>query len=143
MQNHTIRKAVEEDTDSWRLCIDNAYARYNSIIDDLPDVSEGCEEDIANKRVWLAVDGDIILGGVVLVASDDHLKLANLAVHPDHCGKGIGKSLIRFSEEETLRQGFRLLNLNTHAGMPGNIALYLHLGWRETARLENTVSMSK
>jgi ribosomal protein S18 acetylase RimI-like enzyme len=120
-----------------------AYAQYAERITDLPSVSEGCAEDIANNQVWVAVQGDEVVAGLVLVAGDGFMKLANLSVHPDHGGKGLGRKLIELSEREAKRQGFSEIRLNTHVDMPENVRLYQHLGWAEVSRSGNTVSMKK
>ena len=71
------------------------------------------------------------------------MKLANLAVHPNHGGKGIGRKLTELSELEAKRQGYDEMRLNTHIAMPENVQLYEHLGWEEVSRSSNTVSMRK
>ncbi len=71
------------------------------------------------------------------------MKLANLAVHPDHSGKGLGRKLIELAAREAKRQGYTELRLNTHVDMPNNVRLYEHLGWIEISRNTNTVSMKK
>lgn len=124
-------------------CIDAAYAQYAGRIPDLPSVSDGCADDIANNQVWVAVQGDEVIAGLVLVAGDGFMKLANLAVHPDHGGKGLGRKLIELSEREARLQGLSEMRLNTHVDMPENIKLYQHFGWAEVSRSENTVSMKK
>lgn len=142
-QRISIRRADISDAPSLASCIDAAYAQYAGRIKDLPPVSEGCAEDISGNQVWVAVDGDEIVGGLVMVLRVNHIKLANLAVRPDHAGRGIGKKLIELAEHEALRRGFAEMRLNTHAGMTENIALYGHLGWEEIARDGNTVAMRK
>ncbi len=124
-------------------CIDAAYAKYAQRISDLPKVSEGCAEDIADNQVWVAEQGDEIIAGLVLIAGDGFIKLANLAVHPDHGGRGLGRKLIELAEAEARRQGFDEMRLNTHVDMPENVRLYEHLGWVEVSRSTNTVSMTK
>ncbi len=138
-----IRPARPTDAGALAACIDAAYARYAGQIADLPPVSEGCAEDIAVNQVWIAVQDGTVVAGLILVAGDAFMKLANLAVHPDHAGRGLGSRLVRLAESEAGRQGFREMRLNTHAGMPGNIRLYRHLGWAEVSRSGNTVSMKK
>ena len=78
-----------------------------------------------------------------MIPGDGFMKLANLAVHPDHGGKGLGRSLIELSEREATRQGFDEMRLNTHVDMPDNVQLYQHLGWVEVSRNGNTVFMKK
>ncbi len=138
-----IRPAKTADAPALAACIDAAYARYTDRISDLPSVSEGLAEDIADNQVWVAVQGDEVIAGLVLVAGDGFLKLANLAVHPAHAGKGLGRKLIALSENEAKRQGYDEMRLSTHVDMPENIRLYQHLGWVELSRSANTVSMKK
>ena len=109
----------------------------------MPSVSDGCAEDITSNQVWVAVQGDKIIAGLFLVPQDGFMKLANLAVHPSHGSKGIGRKLIELSENEAKRQGFDEMRLNTHVDMPENIQLYQHFGCAEASRRENTVSMKK
>jgi ribosomal protein S18 acetylase RimI-like enzyme len=109
----------------------------------MPSVSDGCAEDIASNQVWVAVQDDQIVAGLVLVAGDGVMKLANLAVHPDYGGKGLGRKLIEHSECEAKRQAFSEMRLNTHVDMPENVRLYQHLGWTEVSRSDYTVSMKR
>ncbi|MEP1699207.1 MAG: GNAT family N-acetyltransferase [Paracoccaceae bacterium] len=109
----------------------------------MPAVSDGCAEDIVTNQVWVAVNGDEVVAGLVLIARDGFMKLANLAVHPDHAGKGLGRELITLAERETKRQGYVEMRLNTHVDMPENVRLYQRLGWAEVSRSGSTVSMAK
>lgn len=138
-----IRRALLADADALASCIDAAYARYAKSIPDLPPVSDGCREEIAKNQVWVAVESDEIIGGLFLVAQDGAMKLANVAVHPDHGGKGLGREFMTLAESETKKQGYDELRLNTHTAMPENVRLYTHLEWEEVSRDGNTVSMRK
>ncbi len=143
MSKSLIRLANPSDAGGLAACIDAAYARYGEHIADLPAVSAGIGEDIADNQVWVMQEAGSVVAGLVLVAQPDHLKLANLAVHPAHGGKGIGRQLIALAEQEAVRQGYREMRLVTHVSMPENVALYSHLGWEETARTGNSVLMRK
>ena len=138
-----IRRAQPLDVDALVACIEQAYAQYTDRITDLPAVADGCGEDIKSNHVWVAVEGDQIIGCVVLIPGDGFLKFANLAVHPDQRGQGLGRRLIDFSEWQAKSQGFSEMRLTTHAAMPENIKLYSHLGWYETGRAGNSVFMKK
>lgn len=91
-QNPVIRPAHATDARALAACIDAAYAQYAERISDMPTVSDWCSEDIANKQIWVAVQGDEVVAGLALIASDGFMKLANLAVHPDHGGMAWGAS---------------------------------------------------
>ena len=143
MAGWTIRPAVAEDTVPLETCIDAAYAGYRARIKDLPRVSEGIADDIRTNLVWVAELDQEIVGGLILALGTDHAVLANLAVHPDAGGMGIGRGLIEQAEAECREQRKAELRLSTHVAMPENISLYRHLGWEETARSGNKVTMAK
>jgi GNAT superfamily N-acetyltransferase len=131
------------DAASLKACIDAAYLKYVQHIADLPPVSEGCADDIAMNQVWVSTQADIVIAGMILIPSNGFLKLANLAVHPDHAGKGIGRAMLELADQEAKQQGFSEMQLSTHTQMPENVQMYQHMGWKEIDRQGNTVSMRK
>ncbi|NKB53045.1 MAG: GNAT family N-acetyltransferase [Rhizobiaceae bacterium] len=143
MTEPTIRKAIPEDVPQIVACIDAAYEIYSRSIADLPPVSAGLDEDIITNQVWVLDLNGSTIGVLVLVVGDGFMKLANLAVHPDHGGKGLGRALIEHGEREALQQGFSEMRLNTHADMTATQRLYQRLGWIETGRKGATVMMNK
>ena len=50
---------------------------------------------------------------------------------------------MELAENEASKQGFCELRLNTHVDMPGNVQLYTYLGWEESGRNGNKISMRK
>ena len=138
-----IRRAVASDAAGFARCLDAAYLRYRTRIPDLPDMSQGCAEEIADHQVWVVEHQNSIVAGLVLKPKDTFMMLANIAVSPEFAGRGIGRSLMDLCEDETARQGFASMRLNTHAGMSENISLYQRLGWTELNRDRTTVSMEK
>ena len=82
----------------------------------------------------LPEDSGIIVAIAVLLPKPDHLLLDNVAVRPSRQGRGFGRRLIDFAEEEARRLGFAELRLYTHEKMTENIALYTRLGFVETGR---------
>ncbi len=143
IDNWIIRRARRSDANVLAKCIDEAYAQYANRIPDLPSVSDGCAEEILKNHAWVAVEGNNIIGCLFLVPEDAYLKLANVAVHPDHGGKGLGRKLIALSEKEAKVEGYCEMRLNTHAAMTKNIRFYIQLGWHEIGRNGNTVQMKK
>ncbi len=145
MTNHHwhIRRAHSSDAGALVSCIDAAYAQYKHNIPDLPAVSDGCEEEIAKNRVWVALNEVDLVGCLFLVPDKRFMKLANVAVHPEHSGKGLGRELMKLAEREARNHSADELRLTTHVAMPDNIRLYTRLGWKEVARSGNSVSMTK
>ena len=145
MTDTSIRKARLQDVPDIVACIDAAYERYRQVIADLPPVSAGIKEDITENQVWVVESDGALAGVLVLVVptGEDFIKLANIAVHPDHGGKGLGRLLIDQAIATSRAQGFGEIRLNTHTAMSDNLGLYEHLGWEEIGRSATTVSMSR
>lgn len=141
--NWIIRRAGREDAAALAVSIDAAYEGYAARLADLPAVSDGIVDDIRDNIVWVATLNGKVVGGLVLVRKPDHMVLANVAVAPDAAGRGLGKALIERAEAECRKHGVGELRLTTHSGMPENVAMYGHLGWRETGRSGNKVHMAK
>ena len=137
-----IRKATQSDKEALVKVIDRAYEIYKIELPDLPDVSSGVEDDIADGNVWVAESGGIV-GGVFLTFDKSDAVLTNIAVDPIRSGEGIGKALIAHVQAECKKRGILTLKLATHVKMPENIALYSHLGWVETGREGHKVFMCK
>ena len=143
MKNGTIRKAEPGDSLGLADCFKAAYASYARRIDDLPAMPDDFSEDIANYQVWVAEADSRIAGGLVLIPSEGFMLLANVAVHPDCRGAGLGRELVALAEAEAVRQGYGEMRLATHVDMPENVALYRRLGWDESGRQGNKVTMRK
>ncbi len=103
--NPVLRAAQATDADASAACIDAAYAQYVGRISDMPSVSDGCAEDIASNQVWVAVQDDQIVAGLVLVAGDGALIVANLALHPAHGGYVSARTLSELTDCESSRPG--------------------------------------
>lgn len=143
MSDALIRAATRADADQIRVVVKAAYAPWTKVLPDLPDVSAGIEDDIAAGRVWVAVEGDKVLGTLIGGISAEHWHVANVAVSPDDGGKGIGRSLMEFALAQAKREGVRDMALATHHLMPGNVALYEHLGWQVSGEDGNKVLMRR
>ena len=143
MADWTLRTATLQDAAPLATCIEAAYARYRTCIPDLPRVSEGIADDIRSNLVWVAELDQAVIGGLVMVLKDAYAILANIAVDPNCKGMGVGRGLIDHAEAECRRLKKAELRLSTHVDMPENVALYEHLGWKETERSGNKVKMTK
>ena len=143
MNDWSIRRARPGDADGLGDCLEAAYAEDAARIDGLPSMSEDCAGEIARHLVWVAVAGDTIVGGLVLVPGDGFMMLANVAVHPGQRGSGIGRRLLTLAESEALARGFAEMRLNTHADMRRTVRLYERNGWKRLGRAGKTIAMSK
>ena len=143
MTNWIIRRAKLPEAEILASCIDSAYSVYAGRDIDLPAVSDGIAEDIQSNLVWVAVVGQQIVGVLVFIPREDHAILSNLAVDPSATGSGLGRALLDRAELEARSLGLDRLKLPTHVGIPENMRLYEHLGWRESGRIGSKVHMEK
>ncbi|WP_308443962.1 GNAT family N-acetyltransferase [Leeia speluncae] len=79
-------------------------------------------------------DEDALLGFIVYFPLGNEMRLENVAVDPTVTGRGIGKALIKFCEEEAKRLGLKSIQLYTNEKMTENLSIYPHLGFVEVAR---------
>ena len=145
MRSWTIRKAMVSDAEALAECMHASYMTYASRLDGktLPPMRVDYKEEIRTSPVWIAESDGILVGGLVLMPEKDYMTIANVAVHPQFQGKGLGRGLMEFGEAEAKKQGYSELHLVTHILLTENISLYIHLGWSETDRDEFRVYMRK
>ncbi|MDQ8730684.1 GNAT family N-acetyltransferase [Bradyrhizobium sp. LHD-71] len=126
-----IRKAVKDDEAAIRACAENAYVRYVAAIGRKPaPMVADFASQIAAGHAYVAMDGDDDLQGfIVFFPQEDHMFLENVAVQPAATGRGIGKSLVQFCEDEARRLGLGAVHLYTNEKMTDNLAIYPHLGY--------------
>lgn len=132
-----IRPARAGDLARMQAIVDGAYEKYVARIGKKPGpMLDDYAARIAEGAAWVAELDGRVAGLVVLLAEDDHLLLDNVAVDPAFAGRGLGRALIAFAEDEARRRGFREIRLYTHEKMTENIALYPRLGYEETHRAQ-------
>lgn len=90
------------------------------------------EKAVQRHNVFVLIIGETIVGVLVLVKQQRSILLDNVAVHPDHQGRGLGRQLITLAEQEARNAGFDTLKLYTNELMTENIELYKKLGFVET-----------
>ena len=131
-----IRLANEEDASAIRDCADQAYTQYIARIGQKPaPMVADFEAQIASEQVHVATDNDgVFQGFIVFFPEDQHILLENVAVLPSAAGKGVGKSLIQFCEDEGRRHGFERVLLYTNEKMTENLSIYPRLGYAEVER---------
>ncbi len=128
-----IRKAVIDDSEGLQNCMETAYSFYQSRMEGkrLPPMDEDYSLEIKEFPCWVAEHKGKIVGGLIMMFDDEKASIANIAVHPDFQGQGLGGGLMRFAESIAKKMNFSELHLATHVLLTENISLYLHLGWTE------------
>jgi GNAT superfamily N-acetyltransferase len=131
-----IRGAQPVDRAAVERIVRDAYGIYVERIGKPPGpMLDDYAALIADGVVSVLEDADGTIAAIIVVLpKPDHLLLDNIAVRPDRQGRGLGRRLIAFAEDEARRLGHAELRLYTHQKMTENIALYARLGFIETGR---------
>ncbi|WP_414898027.1 GNAT family N-acetyltransferase [Rhodovulum sp. YEN HP10] len=131
-----IRQAVADDEPKIRECAELAYARYVALIGRKPaPMNADFAGQIGAGQVYVSTtdEGDF-QGFIVFYAEGEHVLLENVAVLPASAGRGIGKALVAFCENEARTSGKRAVHLYTNENMEENLSIYPRLGYSEVAR---------
>lgn len=134
------RLARPDDVPAVEALVAAAYGHYVEriglpplpMVDDYP-------ARVAAGQLWVV---DAPPGGagpqalVVLVGHPDHLEVDNVAVAPAAQGRGLGTALLAFARDRAVAAGLPELRLMTNELMTENQAIYEHLGWTRTGRVE-------
>lgn len=132
-----IVQAEPEHLDAIRACAEAAYEKYVARIGKTPaPMVADFAGQIDAGQVHVLIEDAAVLGFVVFYPRDDHIHLENVAVDPDHHGRGCGRMLIAFVEQQARRQGFEAIELYTNEKMTENLTFYPRLGYREIGRWE-------
>lgn len=98
----------------------------------LGEIAEELDKPLA--RVWVAeVDGRLAAFGIQWFVVGE-AQLANIAVHPDFRGRGLGKKMMIHLLENARAEGMEKMTLEVRTGNTAAHDLYLKLGFVETCR---------
>lgn len=132
-----IRPAQPADAAAVAACVHAAYAGYVDRIGRAPaPMTADYPALIAAGAVWVAQERGAIVGVLVLHPQPPALLVENVAVVPGRQGRGLGRELMRFAEEEARRAGLSEIVLYTNEKMTENLGFYPSLGYVETGRGE-------
>jgi ribosomal protein S18 acetylase RimI-like enzyme len=135
MADRSIRPAEPEDAAVVRDLVRMAYSKYVKRIGKEPaPMREDYDALIRAGEVWVLEEGGEVLGVLVIRSAEDHLFLGNVAVAPGHQGRGLGRQLVAFAEEQATAYGLSEVRLYTNEKMHENLAVYARLGFEETGR---------
>ncbi len=130
-----VRAARSADTSVVRDLVRASYSKYVERIGKEPaPMLDDYASHIAAGEVWVAVKDGEVLGVLVMRAVEEHLFVDNVAVRPDQQGRGLGRALMAFAEEEAIRNGLWEIRLYTNEKMFENLAVYEKLGFEEIER---------
>jgi ribosomal protein S18 acetylase RimI-like enzyme len=130
----SIRSGLGQDQPQLERIAAEAYQQYIPVMGKKPapmlaDYAAHLDRD----TVYVALDGEILIGYAIIISKKDGWWLENIAVDPAHAGKGVGTALIARLEGDLARQT-DYYQLYTNRLMLRNIDWYLRLGFIETGR---------
>jgi len=135
MADRSIRPAEPEDAAVVRDLVRAAYSKYVERIGKEPaPILEDYDALIRAGEVWVLDEGGDVLGLLVIRPAEDHMFLDNVAVAPGHQGRGLGRELVAFAEEQAIAYGLSEVRLYTNEEMHENLAVYARLGFEESGR---------
>lgn len=145
MTDWIIRAAVIDDAYDLKQCMIAAYSPYVARMGGkiLPPMDVDYADEITNYPVWVVVLNDVVVGGLIMSFEEQYASLANLCVHPNFQGHGIGKGILDYAKKTSKQKQYSEMRLATHILLTENLSLYKHLGWSEIERDETRVYMRK
>ncbi len=122
----TIRIAHLSDALAVQEISAEAYVpAYQAIIGAAPrPAHEDYTDRIERGEVWILYLEDGPSGVVVLEPTADYLLVYSIAVRPQHQGRGYGKLLLAFAEQQATATRLPEVRLYTNRRMEQNLAFY-------------------
>lgn len=140
-----IREALPKDAAGLQDCMNEAYKTYQHRMGGkrLPPMDVDYAVEIRDFPSWVVEFDGKIAGGLFMMFEKDYASIANIAVHPNAQGLGIGGGLMQFAEDKAKENKYTELRLATHVLLSENLSLYTHLGWTAYDRDDIRVYMKK
>ena len=133
--NPVVRLATAHDAIAARACVQAAFVPYIArigkspapmLLDYLTLIDASC--------VWVAELSSQVEGVLVQYETPDGFYIDTVAVNPKAHGRGVGRALLEFAEDEAVRRGFASVYLCTNSKMTENQVLYPKIGYVEFDR---------
>ena len=135
MDDAQPRPATAADVGAITALVREAYAVYVPRMGQEPKpMGADYAQAVRDNQFWVLEESGALAAVLELMPQSDHLLLANIAVAGAHQGKGFGRNLLAFAEDEARRQGLFEMRLYTADAMHENIALYTRIGYTEMER---------
>lgn len=125
-----LRRAASTDAAAVRNLTQAAYAKWVPVLGRKPkpmttDYGAAVRDHIVDM---LHLDGELA-ALIEMHPEPGHLLIVNVAVSPNHQGRGIGRALLAHAEELTRSLGLSKLCLYTSVHLTDNIKLYKRVGY--------------
>jgi ribosomal protein S18 acetylase RimI-like enzyme len=126
----TIRRAGPPDAAAVRSLTRDAYAQWIPVIGREPlPMKADYEKAVREHEIDLLYADEQLVALIEVFVTDDHLFIENIAVSPEHQGKGLGRHLLRHAEAKAKSAGLGELRLLTNQAFATNVRLYQSVGF--------------
>jgi predicted enzyme related to lactoylglutathione lyase/ribosomal protein S18 acetylase RimI-like enzyme len=130
-----LRPATTAEIPDLERITAEAYGHYVALIGRPPaPMLADLAGPVRDQDVWVALEGDEVLGLIVMATGPEELHVDNIAVLPANQGHGIGATLLDLAEARAARHGLGAVTLFTNQAMVENLAWYARRGFSETDR---------
>jgi GNAT superfamily N-acetyltransferase len=131
-----LRRATTADVAEVRRVVHAAYEHYEPLLGRTPmPMLTDYDRAVLDHQVWVVEGpGGELVAVLELIDRGDHLWIDNVAVDPGWQGRGLGRRLLAFADEDARRRNLPQLGLLTNERYVANIAMYERYGYRETHR---------
>ena len=126
-----IRLASHRDADAIRALTRSAYAKWIPVIGREPFPMQADYEQAVRQHRFDLLYLDAALAALIeTMQQPDHWWIENIAVAPQHQGKGLGRKLLDHAECLAIEAGLKEMRLLTNQAFASNVALYQRVGYR-------------
>src|SRR6266404_2766544 len=132
-----LRLAQPQDAAAILAVFHRAFAQYEGKL--VPqsgaarETMESVTARLARENCVMALRGERLAGCLFYQNLGDHLYFGRLAVLPEARGRGVARRLVGEVEAVALAAGITTVALNVRIALPGNVALFAALGYREVS----------
>ena len=124
-------RATSADASVVRDLVRAAYAKWVPLLGREPKpITADYDAAVRDHVVDMVRLGETAVALIEMEPEDDHLLVVNVAVSPDHQGRGYGRALLAHAEEFALSLGLRELRLYTSVLLTENVKLYERVGYK-------------
>jgi predicted N-acetyltransferase YhbS len=138
MKDITLRLAMHDDAADIVSVIRRAFAQYDGKLVPPSGALHETEATVAaridTERCIVAFDGASPIACIFYKRVGDQLYFSRLAVLPDRRGEGLAQRLVAEVEAAARTAGLAAVTLGVRIALPGNVAMFAALGYREIGR---------
>ena len=125
-----MRRAGAGDADAVRALTRAAYAKWVPVVGREPrPMGADYARAVCDHRIDLLYLDGVLVALIETVDEADCLLIENVAVAPDHQGRGLGRHLLAHAETIAAAAGHGRIRLYTNQLMATNLSLYARLGY--------------